>query len=205
MANQHYVEYGIPDSATVTAPDASGQLQRPETYTCKLSNCMDALSIQEKSKVKLCERKTVQYVGHTTLEEPTCRFIMGQSSRQPVALNSQEGSGNTWLRGLLEKATGLCTGFYLCDTEMRPQGFLGESVQSGRVLVVKTHVHIPQWVGEKKIPYIAYDSSYSSAVYLIRNPAHGVVTEWNRVITLKKMPSLRQSHTNIISKDEFGK
>ena len=55
--------------------------------------------------------------------------MQAEGPRSPVALNSQEGSGNTWLRGLLEKATGMCTGFYARDTDMRAHGFLGEGVQ----------------------------------------------------------------------------
>ena len=202
-----HVEVSISDQVTVSLPPTQGtpDPQSPiGTLPCNMPNCIDALDIREQTKVKQCEKQAIEFVGHA-LEEPTCKFIKGQKYRHPVALNSQEGSGNTWLRGLLERATGICTGFYLCDKEMRPRGFLGEAVQSGRVLVVKTHVHIPQWMGEKKIPMIAYDSSYGSAVYLIRHPAHGVITEWNRVVTLKKSPSLKQSHTNVISKDEFGK
>ena len=36
-------------------------------------------------------------------------FING-TRRAAVALTSFPGSGNTWVRGLLEKATGVCTG-----------------------------------------------------------------------------------------------
>ena len=39
----------------------------------------------------------------------TCRFMNG-THRGPVALVSFPGSGNTWVRGLLEQATGICTG-----------------------------------------------------------------------------------------------
>ena len=35
---------------------------------------------------------------------------MDGSKRAAVALASHPGSGNTWVRGLLEKATGICTG-----------------------------------------------------------------------------------------------
>ena len=38
-----------------------------------------------------------------------CRFMDG-TNRYPVALASLPGSGNTWVRGLLEQATGICTG-----------------------------------------------------------------------------------------------
>ena len=194
--------HGIP--IQVTMPTHKTHAQHPEMPSCRLSNCIDALSIYEQSELKQCERMAIQHVGHT-LDVPTCRFITGQKTRQPVALNSQEGSGNTWLRGLLERATEICTGFYACDPEMRARGFLGEGIKSGRVLVVKTHVHRPQWIGEKRNLNLAYESSYGSAVFLIRNPAYGVIAEWNRLVTLKKVRSSKESHINVISEDEFSK
>ena len=38
-----------------------------------------------------------------------CQF-MNRTNRLSVPLVSLPGSGNTWTRGLLEKATGICTG-----------------------------------------------------------------------------------------------
>ena len=38
-----------------------------------------------------------------------CHFMDG-SNRAPIGLISPPGSGNTWVRGLLEQATGICTG-----------------------------------------------------------------------------------------------
>ena len=43
------------------------------------------------------------------LTSDQCCFMNG-SKRAAVALVSHPGSGNTWVRGLLEKATGICTG-----------------------------------------------------------------------------------------------
>ena len=74
---------------------------------------------------------------------------MNGAKRDPVALASAEGSGNTWVRGLLERATGFCTGFNFCDYVMRMKGFIGDNINSGSVLVVKTHMDKPQWVGEE--------------------------------------------------------
>ena len=45
------------------------------------------------------------------------------------------------MRGLLELATGLCTGSVYCDNFIRHSGMNGEKVISGSVLVVKTHFH----------------------------------------------------------------
>jgi hypothetical protein len=138
---------------------------------------------------------------HVPFTKPTCRFVkVWGNSRRAVALNSQEGSGNTWLRGLLEKATGICTGFYGCDYEMMARGFLGEGVKTASVLVVKTHVHIPQWFDERRA--VMYEGSYGSAVFLIRNPARGVIAEWSRLCTAAHH-SLN-SHTSTIPESAFG-
>lgn len=196
--------YSSIKNATPSTVVTFAKAHSPEWYesVCKSPNCMDLLTQQERNRLIRCQKKAVYHVKHD-LPESTCRFVKGGTTRSPVALNSQEGSGNTWLRGLLEKATGICTGFYSCDPELRARGFLGEGVQSAHVLVVKTHVHVPKWIGEKSSPKFSYESFFGSAVYLIRNPAHGVISEWNRLVTNEQRKS-KESHTNVISKTEFG-
>ena len=49
---------------------------------------------------------------------------MNGTGRYPIALASFPGSGNTWLRGLLEKATGICTGIVVLIARI-----YGESLQ----------------------------------------------------------------------------
>ena len=50
-----------------------------------------------------------------------CHFMNG-TNRAAVALVSFPGSGNTWVRGLLRQATGVCTGgscdVHLCDDHL---------------------------------------------------------------------------------------
>ena len=77
--------------------------------------CNDALCTQYLNKVDLamfvhCSRhlQKKRYQSSVT-DNGTCRFMDG-TSRRKVALASFPGSGNTWVRGLLEKATGVCTG-----------------------------------------------------------------------------------------------
>ena len=157
------IQNNRPHSASSMAPRWSVTLATQkspyEQPPCKLSNCVDLLTPSEQILLKNCEEKAVQYTGHQ-LPHSTCRFMRGGISHHPVALNSQEGSGNSWLRGLLEKATGICTGFNRCDVEMRARGFLGESIRSAHVLVVKTHLHIPKWIGEKSIARFSIYGDY---------------------------------------------
>ena len=55
--------------------------------------------------------------GKKSLKQGECHFMDGRE-RAPVALVSFPGSGNTWLRGLLEQATGICTGSYNSSRRM---------------------------------------------------------------------------------------
>ena len=55
-----------------------------------------------------------QQLNYSTLPS-NCHFMNG-TNRAPVALVSFPGSGNTWVRGLLEMATGICTGTVMIVT-----------------------------------------------------------------------------------------
>ena len=94
--------------------------------------CTEFLSKEDRSRFD-------SHNAYHLLQNGTCRF-MSQSDRAPVALVSHPGSGNTWLRGLLETATGVCTGAVYCDFSLRAKGFTAEFIVSGAVLVVKTHL-----------------------------------------------------------------
>lgn len=129
---------------------------------------------------------------------------MEAKGRSPVALASAEGSGNTWIRGLLEKASGICTGFNYCDYVMRMKGFVGENINSGSVLVVKTHTDHPQWTGTDS-SFNKFEARYGSGIFLVRNPYDSLVAEWNRRLTnqvmiKQKMPH-NESHTNVAPKE----
>ena len=61
--------------------------------------CAEYLSERDRNDFQNCEGELVG----------SCHF-MRRLNRSAVALVSFPGSGNTWVRGLLEKATGICTG-----------------------------------------------------------------------------------------------
>ena len=56
-----------------------------------------------------------------------------------TALFSRPGSGATWVRHLLELSTGYETGSVYRDTQALLNGFTGEGIYDGSVLVVKDH------------------------------------------------------------------
>ena len=84
------------------------------SYQCRNALCSEFLGQDDWQRVGKCvnslrkkyPEKTVR-VGATL--KPTCHFVNG-TSKGSVVLISFPGSGNSWLRALLERTTGMCTG-----------------------------------------------------------------------------------------------
>ena len=89
--------------------------------TCSDPVCLKYLTQLDKRNFETCaSRARVRYrqllkLNDTdvTLPPGKCHFMNG-TNREAVALVSFPGSGNTWVRGLLEQATGVCTGRSVC-------------------------------------------------------------------------------------------
>lgn len=179
---------------------------------CYKEHCTEHLQRNELLAMNKCLQGTSQRAKQehydSLIRDNDCNFMDG-THRRPVALASAEGSGNTWIRGLLERATGICTGFLYCDYEMRKDGFIGEGIKSGSVLVVKTHTGTTQWYGVKYAQPKRYEPYYGSAIFILRNPYDSLISEWNRRVTnavMKKrhMPH-NGSHVNVVPEDYWRK
>ena len=157
---------------------------------CEDSVCSRYLTAQERTDFASCSNRAAKQLN-TTLETSTCRFMNG-SGRKPVALASFPGSGNTWVRGLLQLATGMCTGSLYCDKSLRRGGFPGEGVRSGSVLVVKTH----KWKPRNRRLKSNLTEHFSAAIFIVRNPFHALVSERHRMASLH--------HTDLIGSEHFG-
>ena len=121
------------------------------------------------------------------------RFI---NDSETVALVSFPGSGNTWTRLLLEQVTGIFTGSVYCDRELKQEEFLGESVASGNVIVVKTHI---PGKGYPTMHRRAINpTNLKGAIFITRNPLDCLVSEWNGQNLHK------HRHTAGVGKDYFG-
>ena len=87
-------------------------LVRPRVgdHVCEDVLCSEFLTQEDLRQVDRCAKRLhFGQEGQTLV--PSCHFMNGASSQTAiVALISFPGSGNTWIRGLLEKATGICTG-----------------------------------------------------------------------------------------------
>ncbi|XP_022231098.2 WSCD family member GA21586 isoform X2 [Drosophila obscura] len=86
-----------------------------------------------------------------------------------TALASFPGSGNTWLRYLLQQATGVLTGSIYKDYGLLKTGFPAENVCNSSVLLVKTH----EWGGKAWAPF-------AKAILLVRDPEKAIIAEFNR-------------------------
>ncbi|CAK1541396.1 unnamed protein product [Leptosia nina] len=108
--------------------------------------------------------------SHLGLRQPSVSWCKELRLRIPpssvVALVSYPGSGNTWLRYLLQQATGIMTGSIYMDYGLRVHGFPAENVTNGSVLVVKTHEGPPS------------DNKFQAAILLIRNPRDAILFEY---------------------------
>ncbi|GAV08051.1 hypothetical protein RvY_17802 [Ramazzottius varieornatus] len=102
-----------------------------------------------------------------------------------IALASFTGSGNTWLRGAIEQATGIWTGSSYPDNELYNGGFYGELVNDQKVIVIKTHTF-----GKK-----ATKHNYQKAILLIRKPEDAILAKWNQYKT--------RTHTGIAKGESY--
>uniref|UniRef100_A0A8B9J429 WSC domain containing 1 n=1 Tax=Astyanax mexicanus TaxID=7994 RepID=A0A8B9J429_ASTMX len=112
-------------------------------------------------------------VYQTPVQDSRCteRKFLPEKSSWLVALSSFPGAGNTWVRHLIELATGFYTGSYYFDGTLYNRGFKGEKDywKSGRTICVKTHESSKRDI-----------EMYDSAILLIRNPYRSLMAEFNR-------------------------
>ncbi|XP_069987402.1 WSCD family member AAEL009094 isoform X1 [Penaeus vannamei] len=101
---------------------------------------------------------------------PWCQHLRWRDPPGPTtALVSFPGSGNTWIRYLLQQVTGYYSGSVYKDYALMKNGFPAESVSNGSVVVVKTH----EWGPEMR-------KAFSRAVLIIRDPYLAIQAEFNR-------------------------
>ena len=195
------------DLQNLDSPIAQDLLSRIK-LNCLDHICSEFVATADRPHFDYCIKKT--WKRRSRYKEPSdsiCRFING-TGRSPIALASFPGSGNTWVRGLMQAATGLCTGAIYCDRTLRKTGFPGESIRSGIVLAVKTHHDDPRWVGvhyDRSAPFsyfkkVEHIPLYSSGIFILRNPFESLVAEYSRQLREEDL----DSHVNLPKRQYFG-
>ncbi|XP_061074460.1 sialate:O-sulfotransferase 1-like [Conger conger] len=150
-----------------------------QTPDCFCGYATAAFSLQEPAQDSLCIAANGSnpaefcQVYQTPVQDSRCmdRKFLQEKSRQLVALSSFPGAGNTWVRHLVELATGYYTGSFYFEGSLYNKGFKGEKDywKSGRTICVKTHES-----GRHEM------EMYDAAVLLIRNPYRCLLAEFNR-------------------------
>ena len=99
--------------------------------------CKDYLSNSEKYLFRKCLYETTHPRLNKLSEGPLveltpspCKFRNASDvdSNVTTLLVSFPGSGNTWVRGLLQQLTGICTGSVFGDIDLRRRGFPGDGI-----------------------------------------------------------------------------
>lgn len=85
-----------------------------------------------------------------------------------TALVGFPGSGTTWLRYLIQQATGLMTGSMQVDSHLK-SSFPGEGINNSSMLVVRTRDYRREHI-----------ASWEKAVILLRNPYDSILIEYYR-------------------------
>lgn len=151
-----------------------------------------------KSTIELTEETTIQTTTSKPMKTtvPDCSIHEGKPDQfQFIPLLSWPGSGNTWLRYLIEQATGWQTTTVSKGDKKLAPFFVGELDYplSGKSIVQKTHYfsYVRNWYKEIDSYKLAH-----SCVLLIRSPIDAFLAEFQRKQT-------GANHTGFISPEQF--
>lgn len=164
----------------------------------------------------MCLYKTTSYfkkvltVTDKTMKKCACHLQDDVTKSKSVGLVSMPGSGNTWVRSLLERATHICTGSLWCDPILRSNSFCGEGLRSKKTLVVKNHDSTIRWRGQT-LPINSRHKAFSdynkplfdAVIFVHRNPFDSLVAEHNRAIanSLREKDIERNKYTTLPPND----
>ncbi|OXA63465.1 uncharacterized protein LOC110845354 [Folsomia candida] len=164
------------------------------------------------------------WFGHQDLDEPgptvvrpwpndpqCSRFqirFANKGAFKPRALLSFPGSGNSWLRYLIECSTGIFTGSVFNDTKIYSMGMLGElrSPSDGSTIVQKTHHDALRFTNFKtKQAYVKLTELMFGyrGILLIRNPYDALISYWNFVETRDHRGHAMQDKFNLFKWQTF--
>ncbi|WAR00788.1 WSCD-like protein [Mya arenaria] len=109
-------------------------------------------------------------ISRNSVDHGDCQRRYARLSCEPLpvtALVSFPGSGNTWVRHLLQQLTGIGTGSVYCDPMLHASGFPFECArQFERTIAVKTHD-------------LEHKVQFERAVLVIRNPYDTLLSYFN--------------------------
>ena len=125
------------------------------------------------------DHEKLSCMSHKNCSKARCykRLKFLNRTKPITALVSFPGSGNTWMRYLIEQASGVFTGSVYCDKGLKIV-HPGEHITSANVIVVKTHQ------AEATLVPVSQEmfgrSHFNQAIFILRNPFDALVSEANR-------------------------
>ncbi|XP_046352586.2 WSCD family member GA21586-like [Haliotis rufescens] len=150
-------------------------LRRRRSAVQLILGCMALIILM--IQIHTSERQGYTSHNETTASDtcPTATRFLDRPMRLTV-LASYPGSGNTWLRYLIERMTGYATGSNWSDKQLLEKGFIGEFVRNKTTIVVKTH-------NDYSPTAKASVESTNRVILLLRNPYDTLLAEFNRYYT----------------------
>jgi hypothetical protein len=129
--------------------------------------------------------------------------LLPRTLKNITLLASYPGSGNTWMRHLIQSGSRVLTGSAYNDTSLAIE-FPGEGRKDGSVVIVKTHYPcFACWrVPSTNAPVTEDQSgkrSYvlaNAAIVIVRNPFDAILSEFNRIFS-------GFNHTGVVSSKEI--
>ncbi|XP_071849045.1 sialate:O-sulfotransferase 2-like [Apostichopus japonicus] len=181
------------EQSTMTIPSclkACGDEQHPlagmaRGKECHCGHLTTDFDLQDKVDPEMCnapcpgDEKSFcgadEYVSiyQTSHQDERCleMTLKPMGSMPLIAVASFPGSGNTWVRYLIERASGIYTGSYYDDGDLYNKGFKGEREHwlKGTTVAVKTHRFDEEHV-----------ATYDGVILIIRDPYKAILSEHNR-------------------------
>ena len=93
----------------------------------------------------------------------------------PIPLLSMPGAGNTWLRHVIQQATGFYTGSIYNDKSLLLGNFKGETqtFNNGRTFTIKMHRPL----------YYKFNTTVPKCIFLLRNPKFACIADVKRMLS----------------------
>ncbi|GAA5870585.1 hypothetical protein JCM1840_004808 [Sporobolomyces johnsonii] len=136
---------------------------------------------------------------------PTCKTELSAqvyNAKMSTGFVSYPRSGNSYLRSLIERATGYQTSSIYCDRALE-QTFVGECNHQLKFFI-KTHFPaLPHIVSPDNEDYQDYYKRFDQVVHVVRNPLDAVASWWH-LSNSKPNADGYQDHEAKVDIDKFG-
>jgi len=151
-----------------------GPRSQPKDIIGMIFNSTRNLTKQSQKEFLECAGSVIsdkEFISGLPRTYQKCHQMSFQKSGPVVVLASTAGSGNSWVRQLLESATGIYTGAMYCDKAYVYAGMIGEGLKTQNVLAIKSH---------EKSAMVMRDLKPDKVIYIVRNPFESLLADWCR-------------------------